>query len=130
MILPETSQWDTRVYQIQSGHPFPDLLHTPANAQLYDSVMVVVSQKLGRKCTVPIEFRTQDMWCANPFINTLSARPQLAASLKTKNFITWVQFRNNAAKRFHFFIAILFIFLLTCQCFPMIILIRCIYSCI
>ena len=27
-----------------------DLPHTPANTQLYDAVIVVVSQKLGRKC--------------------------------------------------------------------------------
>ena len=31
---------------------FPDVPHTTANAQLYDIGMVVVSQKLGRKCTV------------------------------------------------------------------------------
>ena len=33
---------------------FPDVPHTPADAQL-DDVMVVVSRKLGRKCTVQIE---------------------------------------------------------------------------
>ena len=32
---------------------FFDLPHTSANAQLYDAGMVVVSQKLGRKCRVP-----------------------------------------------------------------------------
>ena len=32
-----------------TGKSFPDLPHTPANAQLYDAVMVVVSWKLGRK---------------------------------------------------------------------------------
>ena len=32
---------------------FPDLPKTPANVQLYDAVMVVVSQTLGRNCTVP-----------------------------------------------------------------------------
>ena len=31
------------------GNPFPDLPHTPTNAQLYDTDMVVVSQELGRK---------------------------------------------------------------------------------
>ena len=34
------------------GKSFPDLPHTPSNAQLYDAVVVVASQKLGRKCTV------------------------------------------------------------------------------
>ena len=34
------------------GKSFPDLPHTPANAQLYDAGMVVVSQKLSRKCSV------------------------------------------------------------------------------
>ena len=34
---------------------FPDLPHTPAKAQLYEAVMVVVSQKFGRKYTVPTE---------------------------------------------------------------------------
>ena len=37
------------------GKIFPDLPHTPANAQLYDAVIVVVSKKLGRKCTIPAE---------------------------------------------------------------------------
>ena len=31
-----------------TGESFPDLPHTPANTQLYDAVMVVVSQKLGK----------------------------------------------------------------------------------
>ena len=31
---------------------FPDLPHTLANAQLYEAVMVVISQKLSRTCTV------------------------------------------------------------------------------
>ena len=35
--------------QTRSGNPSPTL-HT----QLYDASMVVVSQKLGRKCTLPI----------------------------------------------------------------------------
>ena len=35
------------------GQSFPGLPHTTANAQLYDADMVVVSQKLGRKYTVP-----------------------------------------------------------------------------
>ena len=36
-----------------TGKSFHDLPHTPANAQLYDAVMVVVSQKLSRKSTIP-----------------------------------------------------------------------------
>ena len=32
--------------------------HTPMNAQLYDAVALVVSQKLGKMCTVPTESRT------------------------------------------------------------------------
>ena len=38
--------------QTQLGNPSPNLPHIQANTQLYD-VMVVVSQNLGRKCTVP-----------------------------------------------------------------------------
>ena len=34
---------------------FTDLPHTPANVRLYDAGMVVISQKLGRKCTVHAE---------------------------------------------------------------------------
>ena len=54
----------------QPRNPSPILhTHTPANAQLYDTVMVVASGNLGRK------YRTKRiLWCANP---TLSARPQL-----------------------------------------------------
>ena len=39
--------------QTPTRKSFPNLPHIPAIAQLYDAVMVVVSQKLGRKCTVP-----------------------------------------------------------------------------
>ena len=35
---------------------FVGLPHTPVNAQLYDAVILVVSQKLGRKCTVTVQF--------------------------------------------------------------------------
>ena len=50
------------------GKSFPDLKHKQVNAQLYNAVMVVVSQKLGRKCTISTESWTQDqyLWCANP----------------------------------------------------------------
>ena len=44
----------------------PDLLHAPANAQLYDAGMLVVSQKPGRNCTVATEFWTWDLWWVNP----------------------------------------------------------------
>ena len=40
--------------------------HTQSNDRLVDAAMVVVSQKLGRKCTVSTEFWTRDLWCANP----------------------------------------------------------------
>ena len=43
---------------------FPDLPHTTSNAQLYDAVLVVVSQELGRKCTT--EPWTREFWCLNP----------------------------------------------------------------
>ena len=38
-----------------TGKSFHDLPHTPVNAQPYDAVMVLVSQKLGIKCIVPDE---------------------------------------------------------------------------
>ena len=43
----------------------PDLPLTKANAQLDDAVMVVVSQKLCRKCTVLAESWTWDLWHAH-----------------------------------------------------------------
>ena len=44
----------------------PGLLHTSAYAQLYDDVMVVVSQKLGKKCTESCtKSSTRDLWCAD-----------------------------------------------------------------
>ena len=57
-----------------TGKSFPDLPHTPANAHLYDAVMVVVSGKLG------IEYRTNPVLNSGPVACesiTLSARPQL-----------------------------------------------------
>ena len=44
------------------------------NIQLYDAGMVVVSQKLGRKCTVPDDLKPEPVVCESI---TLSARPQL-----------------------------------------------------
>ena len=66
-----TSHWNTQLPILMSWvrpdlEILPDLPHTPANAQFYDAVIVVVSQKLGRKCTVPTEVWTRDLWCANP----------------------------------------------------------------
>ena len=42
------------------------LPHTPANAQHYKAVMMVASQQLGIKCTIPTRSLTRDLWCANP----------------------------------------------------------------
>ena len=51
--------------QIRPGNPSPTF-YTPANAKIYDAVMVVVSQKLRRKCAVPAESWTRALWSANP----------------------------------------------------------------
>ena len=59
---------------IPERESYPDPPHTPANAQLYDAVMVVVSRKLGRK------YRTNRVLNPGPVVCefiTLSARPQL-----------------------------------------------------
>ena len=37
------------------GKSFHDLLNTQANTQLNDADIMVVSQKLGRNCTIPTE---------------------------------------------------------------------------
>ena len=50
----------------QIGKSFLDLQYTPTNTQLYDAVVVTVSQKLGRKCTIPAKSWTWDLWCENP----------------------------------------------------------------
>ena len=55
--------------QIRLANPSPTFHTHTANTQLHDTVMVVVSQKLGRKCTVP-----GPMECK---LITLSAKPQL-----------------------------------------------------
>ena len=52
--------------------------HTPANAQMYDAVVVVVSQKLGRKCTVP----TVSWTCGVPIHYAI--RSPTAASFHTR----------------------------------------------
>ena len=54
--------------------PIGKSFHTPANAQLYDAVMVVDSQNLGRKYTYPPGLDPGPLVC-EPI--TLSARPQL-----------------------------------------------------
>ena len=38
--------------QTRSGNPSPTF-HKPANTQPFDAAVVVISQKLGRKCTIP-----------------------------------------------------------------------------
>ena len=52
----------------------PDLPHTPANAQLYDAVMVVVSRKLNRKYRINQFLNPGPLACKSI---TLSACPQL-----------------------------------------------------
>ena len=42
-----------------TGKSFPDLPHTPTNAQLYDTDMMIVSRKLGRKY----------IYCTNQVLN-------------------------------------------------------------
>ena len=39
-------------YPFPTRKSFPDLPQTPWNGQIYDAVTLVVSLKLGRKCTV------------------------------------------------------------------------------
>ena len=41
--------------QTRPGNHFPNLPHIPANVQLYDVDMVLISRKPGGKCTVPTE---------------------------------------------------------------------------
>ena len=52
----------------------PDLPQTPANAQFYNAVMVVVSRKLGRKYHTNRVLNPGPVMCESI---TLSARPQL-----------------------------------------------------
>ena len=54
LCYPLMWDWNTQLPILMSwvyllGKSFPDLLHTPANDQLYDTDLVVVSRKLGRK---------------------------------------------------------------------------------
>ena len=44
----------------------PSLTTHTANAQLYDAVVVVVSQKLDRKCTMSSGSLTRDLRCVYP----------------------------------------------------------------
>ena len=67
----ETSHWNTQLPNCPMSCVRPDRETLPrpsahTSTQLYDAVMVVVSQKLGRKCTVPSESWTRELWCANP----------------------------------------------------------------
>ena len=66
----DTSHWNTQLPISMSGKntigkSLPDLPHIPANVQLYDAVMVVVSRKLGIKCTAPTGSWTRNLWSAN-----------------------------------------------------------------
>ena len=54
------------------------------NAQLHDTVMVVVSQKLDKKCIVPGESWTRDLCCVNPLRYPLAhtcSSPEFALTL-------------------------------------------------
>ena len=65
--------------------PDPEILpHTPANAQLYDDVMVVVSQKLSKKCTV-----TPGLEPGACESIMLSARPQLLLMILGNMYKHW-----------------------------------------
>ena len=79
------------------GKSFPVLSTHAVNAHLYDAVMVVVSQKLGRKCTVPSESWTRDMWRANPICSPLghscffqSVKPKM---MRTLTLMLWLSFK-------------------------------------
>ena len=65
-----TSHWNTQLPTLMSWvRPNWEILlwpNTQANAQFYDAGMVVVSQKLSRKCTLPTGSGYRDLWCANP----------------------------------------------------------------
>ena len=65
IITTERSHRNTQLLTDPIGESFPDLPHTSANAHLYDTGMVVVSQKLGRKCTVPTGYITRkQLWAS------------------------------------------------------------------
>ena len=55
MMWNVTLEYTTTNFNIlgQTRSKYASFPHTPGNTHLYDAVMVVVSQKLGRKCTVP-----------------------------------------------------------------------------
>ena len=66
-----TSHWNTQLPILMClVRPDHEILPRPfthiANAELYDAVIVVVSQKFGRQCTVPTGSSTRDLWCASP----------------------------------------------------------------
>ena len=56
------------------GKSFPKLPHTPANSQLYDNYIVVVSRKLGRKYSTNRVLNPRPLVCESI---TLFDRPQL-----------------------------------------------------
>ena len=55
-----------------------ELPHTPANAQPYDAVMVVISGKLGRKNRTNLVLNPGPVVCESI---TLSAHPQLLPTI-------------------------------------------------
>ena len=71
--------------ETRPGNPSPTFhINTPATAQFYDAVMVVVSQKLGRKFIVPTGSWTRDLWCANPLRYPLAhCRDTVCISIRT-----------------------------------------------
>ena len=61
--------------------------HTGERSTLW-CAMVVVSQRLGRKCTVPTGFWTRYLWCANPLSYLLAHSCFLYLSW-TNSIISW-----------------------------------------
>ena len=52
--------------QTRPENPSPTFHTHQRKLKLYNAVMLVVSQKLCRKCTVPTESWTRDLWFVNP----------------------------------------------------------------
>ena len=87
-----TSHWNTQLSILMSWvRPDQEILIRPSkhtSTQINDAVMVAVSQKLVRKCILPSEFWTQDLWCANPlrFLFDYSCILHLIKGTGTKMF--------------------------------------------
>ena len=78
--------------------PHLEILPLPSNNQLYDAVMVVVRQKLGRKCSIPTESRIRDLSCPNPWRYLLTHSCFFKISLEWNNKHRW---RNIPPKVFY-----------------------------